>query len=474
MLTKLQTMEISEGIVGRIRSGAMSRMLRGITPLRAALTFLALSITVGFLSVLLILYTPCYTLTVDGTPAGRVQSRDTVALVTTQVEGQVSQLLGKNYVLDLDLTYGFTIASKDSLMTHTHLADSLLAAISEVKQAYVLSVDGVVLGAAADKALLDEVLLGLQEQYTKETTRETFFTGDVRITRKYIEAAETFLKGDAFLAALVQDTRVQSAYEVQEGDTLGSLAQTFEMTPQMLLGINPNLDAGDALLVGQMVNVEKNAPLLSVGTVDRISYTREVPSPVREIRDPTMYEGDSRVITQGQTGLEEIHANATAVNGQLQYEEVLLRNVLQEPVETVVAVGTMERPVYYGTGSLQWPCTGRITSPFGYRYIFGGSSFHGAIDIANSYGTPISAADSGVVTRAEYKGTYGNLIVIDHGNGMETYYAHNATMAVSVGDGVKKGQQIATMGSTGRATGKHCHFEVRINGEAVNPEQYLP
>lgn len=474
MLTKLQTMELGDGIAGRIRMGTLTRVLRGVTPLRAALTFLALSITVGFSAVLLALYTPCYNLTVDGALVGRVQSRDAVELVTTQVEGQVEQLLGWDYALNLDLEYGLTVASKDSLMTHTHLADSLLAAIPEVKQAYVLSVDGVALGAAEDKALLDQVLLGLQQQYTTENTRETFFTGDVRITRKYIDAAETFLKENAFWAALVQDTRVQSAYEVQEGDTLESLAKIFGMTPSALLAINPNLDAEGALLAGQMVNVEKTAPLLSVGTVDRIAYNREIPSPVREIRDPTMYEGDSRVITQGTAGLEEIHANATSINGQLQYEEVLLRNVLQEPVETVMAVGTMERPSYYSTGSLQWPCAGRITSPFGYRYIFGNSSFHEAIDIANSYGTPICAADSGVVTRAEYKGTYGNLIVIDHGNGMETYYAHSATMAVAVGDGVKKGQQIATMGSTGRATGKHCHFEVRINGEAVNPEQYLP
>ncbi len=474
MLTKRLTMGMGEGILGRIPYGTLNRALRGVTTLRGALSFLALSMTVGFFTVLLVLYTPCYNLTVDGASVGRVQSRDGTALVTAQVEGQVSQLLSRPYALDLDLGYHFTVAPKDSLMTSTHLADSLMAAIPEVKQAYVLSVDGVALGAAQNKALLDQVLLDLQKQYTTENTRETFFTGDARITRKYIDAQDAFLKGDTFRAALVQDTRVQSAYEVREGDSLKSLSKTFGMTPPELLAINPNLNAQGTLLAGQMVNVEKTAPLLSVGTVDRITDTRELPSPVREVRDPTMYEGDRRVITQGQAGTEEVCADVTSVNGQVQYEDILFRNSLTEPVETVVAVGTMERPAYYGTGSFQWPCKGKITSPFGYRYIFGTSSFHAGIDIANSYGTPICAADNGIVTKVEYQGTYGNLIAIDHGNGMETYYAHNATMAVSVGDGVKKGQCIATMGSTGRATGNHCHFEVHIGGQVVNPARYLP
>ncbi|MBP1757841.1 MAG: Metalloendopeptidase [Firmicutes bacterium] len=473
-MTKLQSLEKSEGTSGRRRPGTLTRVLRTAPPLHSALAFLASSISVGFFTVLLVLYTPCYNLTVDGAPVGRVSSRDAAELVTTQVEGQVSQLLGRTYTLDLDLAYDFTIAPKESLMTHTHLADSLMATIPEVKQAYVLSVDGVELGAAEQKPLLDQVLLNLQEQYNTENTHETFFTSETRITRKYIDAEDTFLKEDAFRAALVQDTRVQSAYEVQEGDSLASLAESFGMTQQEFLAINPNLDTRGGLLTGQMVNVEKTAPLLSVGTVDRISYTREIPSPVQEVRDPSMYEGDRRVITQGQTGQEQIYSDVTSVNGQVQYEEIRSRMVLSKPTETVMAVGTMERPTYYSTGSLQWPTTGDITSPFGYRYIFGRSSFHSAIDIANSYGTPIYAADSGVVTKAEYSGTFGNLIVIDHGNGMETYYAHSATMDVSVGDGVKKGQLIATMGSTGRATGKHCHFEVHINGEAVNPEQYLP
>ncbi|MPM65190.1 Murein hydrolase activator EnvC [bioreactor metagenome] len=118
--------------------------------------------------------------------------------------------------------------------------------------------------------------------------------------------------------------------------------------------------------------------------------------------------------------------------------------------------------------------SGNITSRFGYRYIFGSYSFHSGIDIANTYGTAIRAADGGTVTFSGWKGSYGKLVIVDHGNGKQTYYGHCSSMLVSVGDKVYQGQTIARVGSTGRSTGNHCHFEIKINGTSVNPTSYLP
>jgi murein DD-endopeptidase MepM/ murein hydrolase activator NlpD len=114
-----------------------------------------------------------------------------------------------------------------------------------------------------------------------------------------------------------------------------------------------------------------------------------------------------------------------------------------------------------------------VTSYFGGRYIFGRHSYHSGIDISASYGAAICAADGGTVTFAGWKGTYGKLVIITHDNGTKTYYAHNSSLLVSSGQKVYKGQQIAKAGSTGRSTGVHCHFEVRVNGNAVNPLSYL-
>ena len=128
--------------------------------------------------------------------------------------------------------------------------------------------------------------------------------------------------------------------------------------------------------------------------------------------------------------------------------------------------GASSAPVSSG---LIWPVSGPITSPFGMRW----GSLHPGIDIGAGMGTPIQAAASGRVIVAAYSGGYGNLVVIDHGNGLATAYAHQSQLAVSVGEQVAQGQVIGYVGSTGFSTGPHLHFEVRVNGSPVDPMGYL-
>ncbi len=130
------------------------------------------------------------------------------------------------------------------------------------------------------------------------------------------------------------------------------------------------------------------------------------------------------------------------------------------------------------TGSLMWPSyTTYVSSPYGYRIhpIYGTYKFHGGVDIAASYGTAIWAADGGtvIVSSDGWNGGYGNYIVIDHGNGVQTRYAHMSSRAVSVGTHVSKGQVIGYVGSTGASTGAHIHFEVWNNGSRVDPMSYF-
>ena len=119
-----------------------------------------------------------------------------------------------------------------------------------------------------------------------------------------------------------------------------------------------------------------------------------------------------------------------------------------------------------------WPTTGVVTSPYGLRW--GGSDFHPGIDIANDMGTPIVATADGIVDYAGWNaGGYGNMVDIDHGNGMMTRYGHASQVVVATGQFVQRGQVIALMGSTGFSTGPHVHYEVIINGQRVNPISYL-
>lgn len=128
-----------------------------------------------------------------------------------------------------------------------------------------------------------------------------------------------------------------------------------------------------------------------------------------------------------------------------------------------------------GTGAMIWPLVGPITSPFGWRThpITGAQRFHSGIDIGGDYGDPIYAAQAGTVEYAGWISGYGYAVIINHGGGISTLYGHCQSLEVSTGQSVAQGELIAECGSTGNSTGPHCHFEVRVSGEPVNPLEYL-
>ena len=128
-----------------------------------------------------------------------------------------------------------------------------------------------------------------------------------------------------------------------------------------------------------------------------------------------------------------------------------------------------------GNGQLLRPVSGSVTSGFGYRTdpVTGASAFHAGIDFGVSCGTPIKAAGNGTVVSAQAQGGYGNATIVNHGGGMATLYGHQSGVSVGAGQGVSAGQVIGSVGSTGKSTGCHLHFEVRIRGNPVDPRQYL-
>ena len=126
-------------------------------------------------------------------------------------------------------------------------------------------------------------------------------------------------------------------------------------------------------------------------------------------------------------------------------------------------------PAPSGSGGLVWPVSGPVSSPFGSRW----GRLHAGIDIPAPAGTPIGAAAAGTVIYAGWMGGYGNLVVIDHGGGLATAYAHQYSVAKSVGAAVAQGQTIGYVGNTGNSFGNHLHFEVRVNGSPVDPLGYL-
>ncbi|MFR8291179.1 MAG: peptidoglycan DD-metalloendopeptidase family protein [Dysosmobacter welbionis] len=161
----------------------------------------------------------------------------------------------------------------------------------------------------------------------------------------------------------------------------------------------------------------------------------------------------------------------TYVNGHERERDILSSTTVREATEKVVA-GHRAPPLLASQRLLRWPCYGRITPA--------SATISLALQLPLRHRhrrplrhSPVKAADGGTVTFAGYKGSYGYLVIIDHGNGEQTYYGHNSSLLVSAGDKVYQGQTIAKAGSTGRSTGSHCHFEIRVNGTQVNPSAYL-
>ena len=212
-----------------------------------------------------------------------------------------------------------------------------------------------------------------------------------------------------------------------------------------------------------------------LGAAIETVYGEDVPYQIDYVDDDTMYQGDYKVLSAGEYGKADITANVTYINGEETDRQVVASVTISQPVTETQARGTIPRPTWFPTGSFRWPCSGSITSYFGYRNtgIRGASTYHQGLDIANSYGTAIYAADGGTVTYSGWQSGYGYLVIVDHGNGYQTYYGHNSSLIVSVGEHVYKGQQVARMGSTGISSGNHCHFGIKKNGTFVNPLNYL-
>ena len=188
---------------------------------------------------------------------------------------------------------------------------------------------------------------------------------------------------------------------------------------------------------------------------------------VRVLRDQLLASKGQLVDAQGRTraALASLSAQERA-----DAEEIdALQQVSAELAAKIRAAQSHSTVTRTGSGALIWPVNAPITSSFGWRW----GRMHEGIDLGAAYGSPIAAAAAGTVIYAGWLGGYGNLTVIDHGRGLSTAYGHQSSIGVSVGQHVEQGETIGNVGSTGHSTGPHLHFEVRVNGQAVDPLGYL-
>ena len=181
-----------------------------------------------------------------------------------------------------------------------------------------------------------------------------------------------------------------------------------------------------------------------------------------------MYLGEVYV-EEGEEGIKSVVSNVVYRNGLKVNEEIIEQDIIKYSIDKVVYKGT-KSPIKEDVAFLRMPTRGGyVTSNFGPRW----GSTHSGMDIAGEIGDPVCSALDGKVKECRYDGSYGNKILIQHEDGIETIYGHLSKFEVKVGDEIKKGQLIGRVGSTGRSTGPHLHFEVRVNGSPVDPKKYL-
>ncbi|MPM07786.1 hypothetical protein SDC9_54094 [bioreactor metagenome] len=439
------------------------------------LPFLAVTGAAALVFVFFSLYTVGTTVIYNGEQICAVKSASAANLAKTQLEQITSRAIGSSYAIDESLLqYSSSLLPRSAVVDSEELEEGLSEEIGLVTYGYSLYVDGELIGATPYEGALDELLKQLKDGISDENTISCEFEETVEIKPGYVPTDSIMNLG--YLAETLYSTKTaEVTYEVKSGDTWSQIANSHELTSAELLALNPGYDI-NRLSIGEVLTLSASVPYLTMTVVEQERYMDAIPFDVEYTDTSDLYKGDYKVTSPGENGSADVVANVTYVNGEEMERMILSSVTLKDPVTEQRLQGTKDRPTWLPTGSFRWPCSGNITSRFGYRnlsYSYA-STNHKGIDIANRRGTAIYAADGGTVSYAGWMSGYGYLVQINHGNGYVTYYGHNSSLIVSVGQHVYKGQQIARMGSTGNSTGNHCHFEVRYNGVPRNPLNYLP
>lgn len=419
-------------------------------------------------------YTLGTTVEYNGNVVDTVASASQARKAAAKLESVTTETLGKSYEIAKDaIHYSTAFVRRSDVTDTTTFEQDLAEELGQVTYGYSLYIDDELVGSTQYAGALDELLEQIKQMYVSADTLTVDFVENVRIAEGYVPTESVMNLGT--IAELLNSTKAgEVTYTVVKGDTWGQIANNNGMTAAELEALNPGYDI-NRIHIGDALTLSNAVPYLTVKVTERQNYIEDINYDVNYVNDSSMYQGDERVISRGTYGSADIVADVTYVNGEEQERTVISSVTLTDPVAETRARGTKVRPTWYPTGSFRWPCSGRITSYFGYRNtgIRGATSNHKGIDIACARGTPIYAADGGRVTYAGYKGAMGYVVIIDHNNGYVTYYEHNSSLLVSAGQTVYKGQQIAKAGRSGVASGVHCHFGIQRNGSYVNPLNYL-
>lgn len=431
-----------------------------------------------------------YHVYVEDEHAGIVKDKDTIENYKKKIIQKHQEENDFSYTIEEEISYVSekVFSSKaDKQEVLEYLEEELTVAV----EAKALMIGDKLVGYFASEEAAEDVIQSYKAAYVDEEILEQLeekdsdpaesltagdtVISDVSLTEKVaFQEAEVdedeMLTAEEGLTLLEKGTLEDKKHIVEEGDVLGAIAAQYDLTSAKLLELNPELNEDSLLQIGDQLHVTAYEPFVEVVVIEESLKEEEISYETEVEESEDMYKGEEKTKQEGENGRVEKHYQKKKVNGSTISTEVIDENILKEPTKEIIVKGTKVIPSR-GTGDFEWPAVGGyISSHLGERW----GRLHKGIDIAGVSDRSILAADNGTIVSAGWDdGGYGNKIVIDHNNGYRTIYAHLDSIDVSSGQVVEKGMKIGVMGTTGRSTGVHLHFEVYKNGSLENPAKLV-
>ena len=371
-------------------------------------------------------------------------------------------------------TYTLTATEEKDITDAETLTNRMITASGGILQeASGFYLDGKFIGAVENgDRLLDYLVKILARSQTDAEDETISFIKSMRLTKGLYPTSQV-MPLYKLVEKISGDQQVEKVYVIEAGDTPTGVASKNNMPYAELKALNPDIEKVSFFQVGNEVLISRPESYLATKVTRTEVYEEDIPFGVDSIPDDRYPQGYTVVVSAGIPGKQTVTANVTYIDGIEESRVVTRTIVTKEPVNKVVRAGTMTPQQYVagldqsGSGFI-WPVdwgffNGSLGSYWG----------HTGMDIAGNYGAPVRASRSGTVVRSAWYGPYGMHVIINHGNGVTTLYAHMSEKYVTVGQYVVQGEMIGKVGRTGNVTGPHLHFEVRINGAYQDPVRYV-
>lgn len=418
---------------------------------------------------------------VNGEPVGSVASEQVFESARDDVQGRIQTVQDSDQdaqatmaaVTQLELDPTYTLAIGGDVMNEMEVANAILSASGgAIGEATAVYIDGSLQFVTQDGDHLRSYLESVKQPYedaSDPNVRVSFVHDISLVDGLYLQAS---MVSYSDILSVLNEGGGARTYTAAEGDTVQTVLDATGVAWDSLAALNPDLTGTDQELASgtEVITGVQSPDLLQVKVIRRESYTSEIPYDTVETQSSEYDFGETVVTSAGQNGLQEITQDITYIDGVQTEISTVSVETLQEPVSEYVTKGTHLKSgmtANYGSGEWMWPVPQ-------YTYVSRWmSSFHKGADICAAYGTSIYASDSGVVVTAGYHYSYGNYVVIDHGNGWTTLYGHMSALGCSSGQAVERGEVIGYVGSTGNSTGNHCHFEMHHNGTLVSARNFF-